>query len=85
MVKERHGMRAESHYILTQIIDSLTDVRKFKGQGEATYQQTLKTLGSARLPLATLLTMKLPLKRKLKFLIAATVGINAHCRILAHS
>jgi hypothetical protein len=29
--------------------------------------------------------MKLPLKRKLKFLIAATVGINAHCRMLAHS
>ena len=85
MVKERHGMLTASHYILTQIIDSLTDVRKFKGQGEATYQQTLKTLGSGRLPLATLLTMKLPLKRKLKFLIAATVGINAHCRMLAHS
>ena len=85
MVKERPGMRAESHYILIQIIDSLTDIRKFKGQGEATYRQTLKTLGSARLPLATLLTMKLPLKLKLKFLIAATVGINAHCRMLAHS
>ena len=85
MVKERHGMLTASHYILTQIIDSLTDVRKFKGLGEATYRQTLKTLGSARLPLATLLTMKLPLKRKLKFLIAATVGINAHCRMLAHS
>lgn len=85
MVKERHGMRAESYYILTQIIDSLTDIRKFKGQGEATYRQTLKTLGSASLPLTALLAMKLPLKRKLKFLIAATVGINAHCRMLAHS
>lgn len=85
MVKERHGMRAESYYILIQIIDSLTDIRKFKGQGEATYRQTLKTLGSASLPLTALLAMKLPLKRKLKFLIAATVGINAHCRMLAYS
>ena len=85
MVKERHGMFTESHYILTQIIDSLTDVRKFKKQGETTYRQTLERLGSAKLPLAMLLTMKLPFKRKLKFLIASTVGINAHCRLFSHS
>ena len=84
MVKKHHGMLVDSYYILIQVVDSLTDVCKFKGQGEAIYLQTQKTLDGAKLPLTALLVMNLPIKRKLKFLIASIAGINAHCRLFSY-
>ena len=83
MVKKQYGMHAESYYILTQAIDSLTDLGKFRPKRESDYLQACKLLEKERLPLGAIITMKVPLKRKLKFIIATIFGINAHCRMVA--
>ena len=83
MVKEHKSMKAESYYILTQAIDSLTDLGTFCPKGEATYLQAYELLGKEKLPICALIGMELPLKRKIKFLTASIFGIKAHCCLLS--
>ena len=83
MVKEQYGMYTDSYYILTQAIDSLADLSMFQPQGAASYIQARNILGKEKLPLSALITMQIPFKRKLKFMVAATLGIKVHCKLAA--
>ncbi len=83
MVKEQYRMLNESYYILTRAIDSLTDLAKFHPEGETAFLQAYELLKKEKLPLSAIVTMEFSLQRKLKFLIAATLGIRTHCHLMS--